>query len=353
MPISESVKENYLVHKNPMPSGVGVSDNNTKEVIINMKKLLKSLIAIALSMSLLSVAVSPSLASEVSFSKIDNSYVSTQVIKPSKVTLNKKITSINVGSTETLTPTITPATATNQLVAWKSSNKSIATVNSITGEVKGIKEGKTIITVTTEDGKKTAKCIVTITPNSSPITFKDINFEKVIRKTLNKPIGDITSDDVQKITRLTISDESIKDISGIEYFTNLREFSLSDSSVSDISSLSGLIKLKKLSLPNNEIIDITPLKGLTNLIFLDLKNSSLEYIGQHKNRISNISALSGLKNLKNLCMSSDYIQDYSPLGSLSGLKSLYLTGMPVSDYDYYIKILKDILPNCNVLFGLI
>ena len=320
-----------------------------------MKKFSKSFVTIALSMSLLSVTALPSLASEVGFSKIDNksTLTQTQVIKPSKVTLNKKITSINVGSTETLTPTITPTTATNQLVAWKSSNKSITTVDSITGEVKGIKEGKTIITVTTEDGKKTAKCIVTITPNSSPITFKDINFEKAIRKTLNKPTGNITSDDVQKITKLTISDESIKDISGIEYLTNLREFSLTDSSVSDISSLSGLIKLKKLSLPNNEIIDITPLKGLTNLIFLDLKNSSLEYIGQHKNRISNISALSGLKNLKNLCMSSDYIQDYSPLGSLSGLKSLYLTGMPVSDYDYYIKILKDILPNCNVLFGLI
>jgi len=316
-----------------------------------MKKLSKSFITIALSMSILSVIALPSLASEVSFSKIDNSSVVTQTIKPLKITLNKKTTSINVGSTEILTPTITPTTATNQEVTWKSSNKSIATVDSVTGEVKGVKAGKTIITVTTEDGKKTAKCIVTITPNYSQITFKDINFENAIRKTLNKPIGDITSDDVQKITKLTISDESIKDISGIEYFTNLREFSLTDSSVSDISSLSGLTKLRKLSLPNNEIVDIAPIKGLTNLIFLDLKNSSLEYIGQHKNRISNLEPLSGLKNLKNLCISSDYIYDYSPLGSLSGLKSLYLTGSPVSNY--YRQILKDLLPNCNILFVLI
>ena len=316
-----------------------------------MKKLF---ITIALSMSLLSVTALPSLASEVSFSKIDNSSVATQTIKPLKITLNKKAISINVGSTEILTPTITPTTATNQLVTWKSSNKSIATVDSVTGEVKGVKAGKATITVTTVDGKKTDKCIVNILPNISPITFKDINFENAIRKTLNKPTGDITESDVQKITKLYVHElKSIKNISGIEYFTNLREFSLTDSSVSDISSLSGLTKLRKLSLPNNEIVDIAPIKGLTNLIFLDLKNSSLEYIGQHKNRINNISALSGLKNLKNLCISSDYIKDYSPLESLRGLRSIYLTGIPISDYDYYSKILKDILPNCNVLFGLI
>jgi len=322
-----------------------------------MKKFSKSLITIALSMSLLSVVALPSLASEVGFSKMDNISIAkkTQVIKPSKITLNKKTISINVGSTETLIPTITPTTATNQSVTWKSSNKSIATVDSVTGEIKGVKVGKATITVTTEDGKKTVKCIVNILPNISPsITFKDINFENAIRKNLNKPTGDITETDVQKITKLSVHElKSIKDISGIEYFTNLMEFSLTDSSVSDISSLSSLTKLKKLSLPNNEITDITPLKGLTNLIFLDLKNSSLEYIGQHKNRISNISALSGLKNLKNLCISSDYIKDYSPLESLRGLRSIYLTGIPISDYDYYSKILKDILPNCNVLFGLI
>jgi len=317
-----------------------------------MKKLSKSFITIALSMSLLSVVALPSLASEVRFSKIDNNSIITQTIKPSKVTLNKNTISINVGSTETLAPIVAPTTATNQLVTWKSSNKSIATVDSITGEVKGVKIGKAIIIVTTVDGKKTDKCIVNVLPNISPIAFKDVNFENAIRKSINKPTGNITETDVQKITKLSIHElKSIKDISGIEYFTNLREFNLTDSSVSDISSLSRLTKLRKLSLPNNEIVDITPIKGLTNLIFLDLKNSSLEYIGQHKNRISNISALSGLKNLKTLCISSDYIYNYNPLESLSGLRSLYLTGSPVSNY--YRQILKDLLPNCNILFVLI
>jgi len=316
-----------------------------------MERPLKTFATIALSVSLLFVTALPSLASGVGFSKIDNNYaITTKTIKPSKITLNKKTTSINIGSTETLIPTIFPSTATNQLVTWKSSNKSIATVDSITGEVKGIKASKVTITATTVDGKKTAKCTVNVLPNISPITFKDANFETVIRKSINKPTGDITILDVQRITKLTIS-ESIKDISGIEYLTNLREFSLSYSSVSDISSLSGLKKLRKLSLVNNEITDILPIKGLTNLIFLDLSNSSPYYFEPHQNRINDLSALSGLKNLKNLVLSSDYIYNYSHLGSLSGLKSLYLKGSPVSDY--YSNVLKKLLPNCNILFVLI
>jgi len=87
---------------------------------------------------------------------------SAPIVKVTKVSLNKKTTSINVGANETLIPTVSPTTATNQNVTWKSSSTKIATVDS-KGNVKGIKAGKVTITVTTVDGKKTAKCKVTIT----------------------------------------------------------------------------------------------------------------------------------------------------------------------------------------------
>ena len=82
-------------------------------------------------------------------------------IKVTKVSLNKKITTINVGANETLIPTVSPTTATNQNVTWKSSNTKIANVES-NGMVTAIKAGKVTITVTTVDGKKTAKCTVTV-----------------------------------------------------------------------------------------------------------------------------------------------------------------------------------------------
>lgn len=67
-----------------------------------------------------------------------------------------------VGANETLTATITPSTATDKTVTYKSSDASVATVDS-TGKVLGVKAGTADITVTTKDGSKTAKCTVTVT----------------------------------------------------------------------------------------------------------------------------------------------------------------------------------------------
>lgn len=76
--------------------------------------------------------------------------------------MNKTTTSLLVGANETLTATITPATATDKTVTYKSSDTSVATVDS-TGKVSGVKAGTADITVTTKDGSKTAKCTVTVT----------------------------------------------------------------------------------------------------------------------------------------------------------------------------------------------
>ena len=62
----------------------------------------------------------------------------------------------------TLKATITPDRAINKEVKWSSNNESIATVSE-DGEVSGISLGKANITVTTEDGGKTATCEVTVT----------------------------------------------------------------------------------------------------------------------------------------------------------------------------------------------
>ena len=77
------------------------------------------------------------------------------------MTLNKTSTSIQVGGTETLTATVSPKDAANKKVTWKSSNAAIASVDA-NGKVTGVKAGEATITVTTEDGGKTATCKVTV-----------------------------------------------------------------------------------------------------------------------------------------------------------------------------------------------
>ncbi|WP_205242148.1 Ig-like domain-containing protein [Enterococcus gilvus] len=76
--------------------------------------------------------------------------------------MNKTTTSLVVGANETLTATITPSTATDKTVTWKSSDITTATVDTA-GKVSAVKEGKADITVTTTTASKTAKCTVTVT----------------------------------------------------------------------------------------------------------------------------------------------------------------------------------------------
>ncbi|AFM43194.1 Ig-like domain-containing surface protein [Desulfosporosinus acidiphilus SJ4] len=78
-----------------------------------------------------------------------------------KITLNKTSDIVKVGNSDTLVATITPSDATNQNFTWKSSNPSVATVDT-NGNVTAIKPGRAVITVTSEDGNKTASCSVTV-----------------------------------------------------------------------------------------------------------------------------------------------------------------------------------------------
>ncbi|MDD5949192.1 MAG: glycoside hydrolase family 9 protein, partial [Lachnospiraceae bacterium] len=97
--------------------------------------------------------------------------------KVSSVSLNKKTLSLLKGESDTLSATVTPSTATDKSVTWKSSNESVATVDT-TGKVTAVGKGTATITVTTTDGNKTATCTVTVskktvtitTPNSLTIT---------------------------------------------------------------------------------------------------------------------------------------------------------------------------------------
>ena len=60
-------------------------------------------------------------------------------------------TSVVVGNSIKLNATVSPSNATNKEITWKSSDKSIATVDK-NGNVKGLKEGTVTITATTKNG---------------------------------------------------------------------------------------------------------------------------------------------------------------------------------------------------------
>jgi uncharacterized protein YjdB len=90
------------------------------------------------------------------------------------VSLNKSSTTITVGNTETLTATVAPSNATNKNVTWSSGNTSVVTVNQ-NGQVTAVSAGSAVITVTTQDGNKTATCTVTVTGGTVPVTGVSLN----------------------------------------------------------------------------------------------------------------------------------------------------------------------------------
>ena len=100
--------------------------------------------------------------------------VKAKVYNVESVSLDKTNITLTEGDSETLTATVYPDNATNKNVSWKSSNTSVATVNN--GVVTALKAGTATITVTTEDGGKTATCQVTV--NARIYNVESVSLDK-------------------------------------------------------------------------------------------------------------------------------------------------------------------------------
>ncbi len=93
---------------------------------------------------------------------------SNAIINVTGVSIAPAPAKVSVGGTVQLSATITPNNATNKNVTWSSSDTGTATVNATSGLVTGVKTGTATITVKTNDGSKTATCIVTV--ENTPVT---------------------------------------------------------------------------------------------------------------------------------------------------------------------------------------
>ena len=97
---------------------------------------------------------------------IPKEYVYTYIpISVTGVSLNQTSANVTPGGTLQLTATVTPGNADDQSVTWSSSNPSVATVSSegLVTVASGAADGSTsTITVTTNDGRYTASCVVTV-----------------------------------------------------------------------------------------------------------------------------------------------------------------------------------------------
>ena len=123
--------------------------------------------------------------------------------------------------------------------------------------------------------------------NAQIVSIPDANLAAGVRKQLNIPSGGpISRQAMQHLMLLYARNTEIKNLTGLEYATQLEVLDLRDNAVTDVSSLAKLKNLRRLKLSGNAIVDVSPLAGLENLRWLDLKN----------NAIIDISPLTTLKN---------------------------------------------------------
>ena len=195
--------------------------------------------------------------------------------------------------------------------------------------------------------------------SAPPINVPDENFARGLRSVFGLAEDtDIIADDMAGLTYLRYQgDHGIKDITGLEYATNLTEITFrgfaDGNSLTDISPLQGLTSLTKIIITEQpDLTDLTPLKDLVNLKTLHLRGNTstsditalaglveLEALNLANNNISDVSPLSGLTTkLTNVDLSENAISDVSPLSGLASLKILRLTDNSISDVSPLVSL---------------
>ncbi|TPV40240.1 leucine-rich repeat domain-containing protein [Bacillus dicomae] len=132
---------------------------------------------------------------------------------------------------------------------------------------------------------------------------RHINKENLGRENLNAPI---TKEDLLQIKKLEVLKEKgkeIKDITGLEYMTNLEKLTLEGVGLKNIEFISNLEKLNDVNVSHNQIEDITSLSSLKNLQWLNLAD----------NHIKDVSVLGSMLDLVSLKLAGNEIRDVRPL----------------------------------------
>ena len=119
--------------------------------------------------------------------------------------------------------------------------------------------------------------------------------EARIRTAANKPTGELTQADFEKVTRLDLYNNQLTSVKGLEKLTKLKELFLSDNQLTSVKGLEKLTQLKELYLSNNQLTDVKGLEKLTQLEKLHLTN----------NQLTDVRGLEKLTQLKVLYLSDN------------------------------------------------
>lgn len=146
----------------------------------------------------------------------------------------------------------------------------------------------------------------------------DLQLQKIVdmRELVVKPEYPIISlaslTDFVWLERLTINNQSVRDITPLANKPYLLELNMQNNPVSSLKPIEGSTLLELLNIENTQISDLGPLSKMSNLITLNASGTPLK----------SLKPLSGLTKLENLFINNTDVKNLSPIENIASLKQL-------------------------------
>lgn len=160
------------------------------------------------------------------------------------------------------------------------------------------------------------------------VNIADPNLEQVIREAVDKPIGDLTEADLQRLVVLIAPRRAITTLEGFTSATNLLTLDLSYNALSTVVLTPGFPSLEYALFRGNEITNFTA----TGLL------PSLVQLGLSENFITDVTFLEQMPHLAYLELDYNELSVFDPSGDLSQLVWLNLAFNHVQNLGFLTRL---------------
>ncbi len=182
--------------------------------------------------------------------------------------------------------------------------------------------------------------------SGTKVNIPDPELEKFLRAEINKPSGDLTTADLERVQRLVIYTENypITDLTGIEYCINVHTFRYRDGYLASTDPLANLDQMLNFTLNEVEIGNVSKKFNMPNLKVFTMNDTNLKDLSflskllvpdlsLWDNDIDNLDFLKDNTELTDLRLSYNLVKDISPLANKTKLEILHLDHNEIVDID--------------------
>jgi Leucine-rich repeat (LRR) protein len=162
------------------------------------------------------------------------------------------------------------------------------------------------------------------TSTHAEVRFPDSALEAVVREAIEKPTGAIQQSDLEGLTKITVYQSEVRDLTGVEHCTNLTFLNCQSNKIEQIECLAKMPQLERAWLTHNNISDISALRDLPNLAHVSLGGNPIE----------DISPLNGKKSLRRLSLYSVKVSETETLATLTELEQLYISRASLTSLEF-------------------